>query len=92
MQRISLKAGQTSLPAVWSIEKLPDFGGSFEPVRYYSTDCSSYFGVQSTGRRMVENETEINSDCVLRPDTSWEETVEVSFQAVIVIYCFENRF
>lgn len=90
MQSISVKAGSTPLPAIWALETSRDTGSDFEAIHYYAADqedCSAFFGaVPIDGREIDEDPV-----CLLRTNSSWEESENVSNDALSCPYfkfCF----
>ena len=75
-----MKAGSTRLPAAWALETSRDIGSDFEAIHYYAADqgdCSAYFGVIPIGGEIDEDPV-----CLLRTNSSWEESENVSNYAL----------
>ena len=89
-----MKAGSTPLPAIWALETSRDFGISYEPIHYYAADqedCSAYFGVIP-----IDSDEDEDPVCLLKSNSSWEESESVSnlapFFCCLYFEFFSNRF
>lgn len=77
IQSISVKAGQTPLPAVWALEMTSDVKSDFRGVRYYvanQEDCLKHFGVTR-----FDNDVD-DPVCHSQSERSWTEREDVSSQ------------